>query len=111
VEAAGNGVGPAVELAAGMQRGEDGRNRRKTRLGHLVDRDAASVVLDRDAAIRVDRDVYPGTESGHRLINRVVDNLPNEVMQSSGAGRTDIHGRTLADGLETLENRDVLSLV
>ena len=111
METAGNGVGTGLELATGMQRGEDGRNRRQTRLLVLVHRDTPAVVFDGHTVVFVDGDIDSSAETRHRLIHRVVDDLPDQVVKAARTGRPDIHGRALANRLETLENRDVLRLV
>ena len=49
--------------------------------------------------------------SGERLVDSVVDNLVDEVVQAARAGRPDVHARALADGLEALEDSDVLGVV
>src|SRR5262245_29651399 len=43
----------------------------------------------------------------HRLVDGVVENFPDEVVKPGRANTADIHARTLANGLETLENGDV----
>ncbi len=45
---------------------------------------------------------------GHRLVDRVVDDFPDQVVQTGRAGRTDVHARPLAHGIEALEHLDVL---
>ena len=42
-------------------------------------------------------------EAGERLVDRVVDDFVDEMMQARPAGRPDVHGRALADGLEAFE--------
>src|SRR5580765_7246200 len=42
-----------------------------------------------------------------RLVDRVVDDLVDEVMEASLARRADVHARPQPDGLEALENGDV----
>ena len=44
--------------------------------------------------------------AGHRLVDRVVDDLPDEVVQAALVGRADVHARPAADGLEALEDLD-----
>ena len=56
-------------------------------------------------------DVDDDAIARHRLVDRVVDDLVHEVVQTRGPGGADVHARTLAHRLETLENRDVLSTV
>ena len=58
-----------------------------------VDRDAAAVVVDPAAAVGQQRDDDAGAEAGHRLVDRVVDDLPDEVVETGEAGRADVHAR------------------
>ena len=44
--------------------------------------------------------------AGHRLVDRVVDDLPDEVVQAARVGRADVHARPAADRLEALEDLD-----
>ena len=75
---------------------------------HLADGHAAAVVGVHEAAVRLDRDVDLRGVAGHRLVDRVVDDFPDEVMQAAGIGRADIHPGPAADGLETLEDLDAV---
>ena len=60
----------------------------------LVDRNAAAVVDDGHRAVDVNRDVDLVAEAGQRLVDRVVDDLADEVMQPGRSGRADdIAGR------------------
>ena len=101
VQAAGHLVAVVVELAAGVQHGQHDFGRRLA-AGVPVDRNAAAVVDDGDRVVDVDRDVDLVAEPGQRLVDRVVDDLVDEMMQTGRAGRPDVHGRPLADGLEAL---------
>src|ERR1017187_10374382 len=74
-------------------------------------RHAPSVILDRDHSICGDLDRDPGGVAGHRLVNRVVDDLPDQVMKAAGVGRADVHARPLPDRLESLEDLDALRVV
>src|SRR4029450_3202460 len=49
--------------------------------------------------------------TGERLVDGVVHNLPDEVVQTTLAGRADVHARTLADRLEAFEHGDGLDPV
>ena len=64
VQAARDLVAAAVaELAAGVQHGQDDLGRRALLLLVHVDRDAAAVVGDRDAVVRVQDDLRPSRSS------------------------------------------------
>jgi hypothetical protein len=45
------------------------------------------------------------------LVDGVVDHLVDEVVQTTQAGRPDVHARALAHRLESLEYGDVLGVV
>ena len=75
----------AAELAAGVQLrhhhvdgGDAGGVHRH--------RDAATIVGDLDAAVLEDFDVDFGGVTGHRLVHRVVDDLPDKMVQATLAG-------------------------
>ena len=50
-------------------------------------------------------------EPGHGFVDRVVHHLPDEVVETLWAGRTDVHRRAFSDSFEPLENGDVLGPV
>ena len=110
VQAAGHLVAVVVELAAGVQHGQHDFGRRLA-AGVAIDGNAAAVVDDRDRVVDVDRDVDLVAEAGQRLVDRVVDDLVDEVVQPGRAGRPDVHGRALAHGLEALEDLDLVGAV
>ncbi len=106
VQSARHLVGLAFELAARVQHRMHHFERRAL-LGRMhVDRDAAAVVRDGDPIVAVDRDVDLAAKPRHRLVDRVVNDLGDEVMQSTLGGVADIHPGALANRLETLENLD-----
>src|SRR5690606_33788592 len=112
VKAARRLVVAVLELAAGMQRREDDFERALLRLRMLVDRNTAAIVGDRQrrfVLVQGDRDVR--RMAVHRLVDRVVENFPDEVMESGDANATDVHAGPLADRLEALENRNVFGCV
>ena len=108
VQAAGRLVIAWIELAAGVEHGEDDFEGAFLRGGMLVDGDAAAVILDGDGrSVGVQRDADVGGVAVHRLVDRVVENLPDEVVKPGGPDAADEHARTLANRLQTLQNRDV----
>ena len=110
VEAAGHLVAAAAELAAGVEDGVDDLERVLARRV-LADRHAAAVVDDDHGPVRLDRHVDRRGVAGHRLVDRVVDDLPDEMVQAADVGRADVHAGPAADGLETLEDLDARGVV
>ena len=110
VQTAGHLVAVVVELAAGVQHGQHDLGRRPAALVH-VGRNAAAVVDDRDRVVDVDGDVDLGGEPGQRFVDRVVDDLVDEMMQPGRPGRPDVHRRPLAHRLEAFEDLDALCAV
>ncbi len=76
-----------------------------------IDRDAAAVVLDRNAIVAQDDDIDLGAKSRQRLVDRVVDDLGDQVMQAALGGVADVHPGALANRFETFENLDLLRAV
>ena len=111
VEAAGGDVRAAAELAAGVELGEDHLDAREPGLGLLVDRDAAPVVADLGGPVGVQRHVDVGAVPAERLVDRVVDDLPQAVGQAAAVGGADVHPRALADRLQSLQHEEVVGVV
>src|SRR4029079_18278079 len=84
VQAAGRDVGRAAELAARVQLGEDDLDPGEAGLRLLVDRDAATVVVDLRGTVGVQRDLDQVTSARERLVDAVVDDLPQAVHQAPG---------------------------
>ena len=91
VQAAGDLVRIVVELAAGVDLGQDDLERADAALGMEVDRDAAAVVDDRDRAIGVDRHVDILAVAGHRLVDRVIDDFVHKMVKAPRRCVADIH--------------------
>ena len=111
MQTTGNLVGVLVELAAGVQFGQrdfGGRALRLVLVVHLdADRDAAAVVGDADRIVGMDGDDDVVTMPGQGFVDRVVDNLENQVVQAGAIGSiADVHARALAHGLQAFEDLD-----
>jgi hypothetical protein len=78
---------------------------------HDADRDAPAVVADGHGAVGVDRHVDRVAVTRQGLVDGVVDDLVHEVVQAALAGRADVHAGALANGLQPLEDGDVLGVV
>ncbi len=99
MQATGDRIRLAVELATGVQGGQHDLDRRAVLHGMLVDRDAAAVVDHPHPAVGEQRDLDPVGEAGQRLVHGVVDNLVYQVMQAALAGRAYVHAGALANRL------------
>jgi hypothetical protein len=77
----------------------------------LVCWNSPAVVDDRDRSVDVNRDVDLVAEYGQRLVDRVVYDFIDQVVSSGRSGRPDVHGRTLTDGLEALEDLDFVRTI
>src|SRR4051794_9180794 len=108
VKTAGRLVVARVELAPGVQRGEDHLDGALLTLRVLVHRNPTPIVRDRDrGAVLVERDADVRRVAVHRLVDRVVENFPDEVMQPRGPDAADVHAGALANGLEAFQDGDV----
>ena len=67
--------------------------------------------IDADAAVGEDRDVDVVAVAGERLVDGVVDDLVDEVVETAGAGGTDVHSGAFANGFEAFENLDLVGAV
>ena len=104
VQTAGIAVILVVEFAARMQLGKDHLHTGDAQLRMHVHRHAASVVLDGGAAVLVQLHAHaPGKAVGH-LVDRVIDDLPKQVMQAAEAGRADVHARTHPDRVKPFKH-------
>ena len=99
VQTAGDLVAAAAELAARVQHCQTDLHCGTAHLGMDAHGEAASVVLDRYAAVLVQGDVDLLAVARQRLVNRVVHNFIHKMMKAPGVGGADIHTRALADGL------------
>ncbi len=111
VQAAGDLVAVAAELAAGMQLREHDLERRHALARDDVHRDARAAVDDRDRVVGVDRDADVVVPAGERLVDGVVDDLRDQVMEAADPGRADVHTGAETDRLEAFEHGDVLGRV
>ena len=111
MQAAGGDVGAAAELPAGVQLGEDHLDAGQPGPRLLVDRDAAAVVVHLGGAVGVQRDLDVVRGAGQRLVDAVVDDLPQAVHEPAGVGRADVHAGALAHRLEALEDQQVRCVV
>src|SRR5205807_424975 len=107
VEAARDLVRRVLELAAGVEHGEDHLGRWLAALLVGIDGNPAPVVPHRAGAVRVQDTAEVVARPRERLVDRVVDDLIDEVVDPVRPGVPDVHRRALADRLQALEDLDV----
>ena len=99
VQAAGDLVAPAAELAARVQHGVDDLERGLSRLLLYIDGYAAAVIRDADDVPRLYDDLDIVAVARQRFVDGVVHDLVHEVVQTGGRGRAYIHAGPEPDGL------------
>jgi len=52
-----------------------------------------------------------GAVAGERLVDRVVDDLPDQVVEAAVVGRSDVHAGTPANRLKAFEDLDLLGCI
>ena len=104
-------VSAAAEFAAGMKLGEDHLHRRQTGLVVDADRHAAAVILNRHGIILMHRDFNMIADSGQGLVDRIVDDLIDQMMKASDTGCADIHTGTFANGFQTFQNLNLIGAI
>src|SRR5699024_1959907 len=111
VQAAGDGVPAAAELAAGVQDGHHHLDRGPTLGGVHRHRDAATVVLHLHPTVGQQGDLDVVAVAGQRLVHGVVHHLVDQVVQAPFTGGTDVHAGALANCFKPLENGDVAGVI
>ena len=108
VQAAGEAVGAAialVELAAGVQPGEDQLDHRGAFFRVQAAGDASAIVFHAHRAIGVQHHTDLLAKTGQGFVGGVVDHLLHDVQGVVGAG---VHAGALLDGLQALEHTNGL---
>ena len=117
MQSARNFVSRAAELAPRVQDRHDHLERVHRPTARILlcrmwtDGDATAVIGDGDLVRLADPYVDAIARAVHSLVDRVVEDLAHEVMQSPQIGRPDVHAGTTAHGLETFEDLDVARAV
>ncbi len=100
-----------AEFSSGMQHRQHHLGGRTLLLLHDVDGNTTAIVADCAAVVGVYRNCHRVAVAGQCFVDRVVHDLVDEVMESAGTGRTDVHAGSLAHRLQALKNRDVLCAI
>jgi hypothetical protein len=67
-----------------------------------TDRDATPIIGHSNGAVLQETDLDVGGVPSHRFVDRVVDDFPDQVMQTTAVGRADVHARSSTDRVEAL---------
>ena len=101
----------AAELAARVKDRENRLDAGKAAFGNDVDGDAAAIVLDGNRVSFVNRHDDVVAIAGEGFVDRIVDDLPHEVVEARRGGGGDIHARAFADRLKSLKDLKVARAV
>ena len=104
VETARHLVRAFVKLSSCVQHGHHDLQRRLVQFLMFVHRYASTVVLYGYRVIFVNRNFNVSAISGHCLVDRVVDGLVHQVVETFLADVANVHSGALAHGLKTLEH-------
>ncbi len=113
VQSAGDFVSRRIKFSTRVQRGHH-HLRRGNFLAvnhHVVNRNAASVVNDRDRIVEMDGDFNLGGETSKSFVDGIVDHFVNEMMQPEFARRSDVHRRTFANRFHAAQHFDGVGVV
>ena len=104
-------VGTLTEFTTGVETCENKFYGGNAKFWVNINRDAATIIRDRNRAINVNRYLDPLTIASKVLVDRVVENLKNAVVQAAFIGVADIHAGPFPNGLQTLQFIDLCSAV
>ena len=94
-----------------MQFGEDDLNSRQASLWLLVNGDATTIVMHFCGAVWVQGHLDLVAMTTERLIDGVVDDLPQTMHQTASVCGADIHPRALAHGFKAFQDQQMLRVV
>ena len=109
VQTTGGIVGAAAELTTGVQLSEHNLHTGQTGARLNIGGDTAAIIAHLNRTITVQDDLDGLTETGERLIHRVVDNFPEAVHQAAGVGGANVHARAFAYSFQTFQHGEVTS--
>ena len=107
VETTADLIRTLVKLTTGVEHGHNHLQSRLVQFFMHIHGDTAAVVFHRYRVVLVDGHFYICAVACHRLVDRVVYRLVNQVMQTLFANIADVHGRALAHCLQAFEYLNV----
>ena len=76
-------IGRIAKFTAGMQDRIDDTDRRDFFGGMQIDRNTATIILNADATILLQCDMYFVAITGEMLVDSIVEDLPDQMMQAT----------------------------
>ena len=110
MQAAAGFIGGMIEFTSRMQGGKHQPFRAHPFFMHSH-RNASSVIVHGGGAVRLQRHADLIAHTCQMLIHRIVYNLINQMIESLRGNASDIHARSLADRLKSLQHRNAGSIV
>ncbi len=111
VETARNLVASFVELTAGVEHCQHHLEGALMLLLVHIHGDTTAVIYYGNGVVGVDCHVYMVGIAGEGLVDRVVDNLINQMMQTFGGNVSNIHGRAFSHRLEAFEHLNITGAI
>ena len=111
VETSGCLVATIAKLTTGMKLGHDHFDAGLTGLLVDINWDASPVITNRNRAIGMQRYIDFCAVTCQNFIDRVINDLFKEVMQSTKTGVANIHSGALADSFKTFEHTKCICVV
>ena len=74
-------------------------------------RDSSSVVCNCTGSVFLQNHMDQTAVSRQMFIHRIIYDLIDQMVKTSGRNTSDIHSRTLTDRLQTLQNRDTPCII
>jgi hypothetical protein len=106
VQTAGYLVAVLIELTAGVQHCKNYLQCGAMLLGVHTGRNTTTVILDGNGIVLVDIYGDVGAEAGHGFVDTVIYDLIYQVMQTSFAYISDVHGRSFSYRLKSFQDLD-----
>ncbi len=101
----------AAEFSTGMKHRKDGFEGGFSGFRMDVHRNSATVVGNGTRIVRMERNGDVFRVSRHGFVDGVVDDFPNEVVETAFVGRPDVHSGAFPHRLEAFENLDIAGIV
>ena len=111
VQATGDLVAFAAELAPRVQDGQADLHRRALQLGMQPDGKTAPVVLDAQGAVPVQSNLDVGAVPRQGLVNGVVHYFIDQVVKPVPVSGADVHPRPLAHRLQAFQHLNLLFII